>query len=118
MEAGAARVLTAFRDMLASESEQVENFSLDPGGLDLVRPTGRVRLSIPEAQLHALLAGSPLDPGQGISAEENAAALMRIHLDESLATRDAHESGWWTYLDGFFHPVPPWEAREHRRHGR
>ena len=118
MEAGAARVLTAFRDMLASESEQVENFSLQPGGLDLVRSTGRVRLSIAEAELHALLACSPLDPGQGISAEENAAALMRIHLDESLATRDAHESGWWTYSDGFFHPLPPWEAREHRRHGR
>jgi len=116
VDAAAARVLTAFRDKLLSESEAIENFSLDAGTLDLVRPTGRIRLSIDEAELQVLLADAARASGwPEVPAEENAAALMLVHLDESLATREPHESGWWSYLNGFFHPLPPWEA--HRQRG-
>jgi hypothetical protein len=116
VDAAVARVLIAFRDMLLSESEVVENFSLEAGTLDLVRPTGRCRLSVDEAELRPLIADSARAfPTPEFTVEQNAAALMLVHLDESLATREPHESGWWTYRFGFFHPLPPWEAHRLRR---
>ena len=54
--------------------------------------------------------------GERLSYEVAAARFLSVHLDESLATREPHESGWWTYGDGGFDPVPPWEA--HARHAQ
>ena len=48
--------------------------------------------------------------GPGVSAVESAARLMLVHWDESLATREPHPTGWWTYRSGTFDPEPPWEA--------
>jgi hypothetical protein len=48
--------------------------------------------------------------GPRITAMEAAARLMSVHLDESLETREPHPSGQWTYHDGGFSPIPPWEA--------
>jgi hypothetical protein len=55
--------------------------------------------------------------GSPMSDEEAAARFLSIHLDESLATREPHESGWWTYRPGGFDPIPPWEghARRHQQ---
>jgi len=108
VDAAAVGLLAAFRDLLVRGGERVEDVALDAGRLDLVRTTGRVRLLIEEGELQELVADSAtLDPGQGISPEENAATLLLIHLGESLATREPHESGWWTYREGFFHSGPP-----------
>lgn len=48
--------------------------------------------------------------GAALEPVEALARLMSIHLDESLETRTAHESGWWSY-DGGSDPEPPWEVR-------
>lgn len=42
------------------------------------------------------------------------ARLLGIHLEESLATRQADESGWWSYGNGGFEPQPPWDAHRER----
>jgi hypothetical protein len=117
VEATTARVLTEFRDMLVREYAQVAIVPLDPGTpgtatVQLVRPAGRTRLSIDEAELQGLIADAARVSGwPGVPVEQHAAALMLVHLEESLATREQHESGWWTYRDGFFHPCPPSEAQ-------
>jgi hypothetical protein len=104
MGATAAGLLAHFRELLARRGEQVE---VGSDTLDLVRTTGRIRLVIEEGELEGLLADSArLDPGQGITGEENAATYLLTHLDESLATREPHESGRWAYRNGFFHPAP------------
>ncbi|SOD93395.1 hypothetical protein [Blastococcus haudaquaticus] len=54
--------------------------------------------------------------GEPLPAEESAARFLSVHLDESLGTREPHESGWWTYRAGGFDPLPPWEAHARRRH--
>jgi hypothetical protein len=110
VDATAARVLTLFGDKLQSESGTIETFSVDAGTLELVRSHERIRLHLPEAEILAVYRDCVCDDPR-VSDEENAAALMLIHLDESLATREPHESGWWSYREGFFHPLPPWEAR-------
>jgi hypothetical protein len=111
----ASGLLAAFRDLLIRRGERVEDVDLRSGRLDLLRTTGRLRLSIDEDELQELIDDSArLDPDQGISGEENAATVLLIHLDESLATREPHESGWWSYRDGFFHPLPPREAHRQR----
>lgn len=51
--------------------------------------------------------------GPQVAATDAALRLLRIHLDESLETREPHASGQWTYRDGGFSPIPPWET--HRR---
>ena len=48
--------------------------------------------------------------GYPMSDEEAAARFLSIHLDECIATREPHESGWWTYRAGGFDPIPPWES--------
>ena len=53
--------------------------------------------------------------GERLSDEEAAARFLTIHLDESIATRQPHETGWWTWRPGGFDPIPPWEAHA-RRH--
>ena len=79
------------------------------------------RLHFDETELLAFLPQAGRDAadvwGSPLSDEEAAARFLSIHLDESLATREPHESGWWTYRCGGFDPVPPWEAHRRRRSG-
>ncbi|GAB3599044.1 hypothetical protein GCM10027586_01490 [Kineococcus gypseus] len=56
--------------------------------------------------------------GLEVSQEETIARLISIHLEESLATREAPESGRWTYTGSIFEPIPPWEAQKDRNHRR
>ena len=85
----------------------------------LVRDGAQHRLHLPRAVLAEALrqvarpGGDPF--GGDLAPVEACARLMTVHLDESLATREANESGWWSYDGGFFEPEPPWEA--HRRRG-
>jgi hypothetical protein len=76
-------------------------------------------LHFDEAELLEFIDGAGEDGGdvwdEPLSDEVAAARLLSIHLDESLATREPHESGWWTHRAGGFDPVPPWEAHT-RRH--
>jgi hypothetical protein len=75
------------------------------------------RLHFDEVELLAFLPHAGRDAeevwGYPLSDEEAAARFLSIHLDESLATREPHESGWWTYRAGGFDPAPPWERRRH-----
>jgi hypothetical protein len=97
----------------------------DPGRgvveVDL-RSGGQLRLHLPEGALLDLLDGAGASGseawGQPLSDEEAATRFLTIHLDESVATREAHPSGWWEYEAGSFVPLPPWEAaaRRRRRH--
>ena len=104
--------------------ELVERFALLQAGrddvleVDLGPATVRValdevehRLSLPRAVLAEALRADDQPLGGGdVAPFEACARLMSVHLDESLATRERHESGWWTYDGGFFQPLPPWEA--------
>jgi hypothetical protein len=117
MSAAAARVLHLFKDKLASEGP-VRHFSPEAGTLEARRPEGWIRLQVDEGEIDALIPGASEPWGPGISDEEGAARLLTIHLDESLATRTAHETGWWTYFGGFFEPMPPWEVCGQRRQRR
>jgi hypothetical protein len=77
------------------------------------------RLHFDEAVLLEFIDGAGEDGadawGEPLSDEVAAARFLSVHLDESLATREPHESGWWTYRPGGFDPVPPWEAHARRR---
>jgi hypothetical protein len=79
------------------------------------------RLHFDEAELLGVidLAGDEGSEAWGtpLSDEVAAARFLSIHLDESLATREPHETGWWTYRAGGFEPVPPWEAHTRRHQG-
>jgi len=70
--------------------------------LHLPRPLLAAGLTEMRRGVHPWEAGTP--------ATEALARLMTVHLDESLATRCRHETGWWSYDGSFFNPVPPWEA--------
>jgi hypothetical protein len=117
MNATAARVLLLFRDELASEGP-IRNFSVENGTLEVLRPEGWIRLQLDGDEIDALIPGASEAWGSEISDEEGAARLLTVHLDESLATRQPHESGWWTYTAGFFEPLPPWEAHARRQKSR
>jgi len=71
-------------------------------------------------RLAGLLGGDVLAvrPGEGyreLRRDGRGARYGAVHLEESLATREPHGSGCWTYRAGFFHPEPPWEAHRRRR---
>ena len=117
MNATAARVLLLFRDKLASDG-QVRNLSVEAGTLEWLGPEGWIRLHLDGDEIDALLPGASEAWGPEVSDEEGAARLLMVHLDESLATRPPHESGWWTYTAGFFEPLPPWETHAQRRKRR
>lgn len=76
------------------------------------------RLHFDEAELLAVAEGAGEEAeavwGEPPPDEVAAARFLSVHLDESLATREPHESGWWTYRAGGFDPVPPWEAHPRR----
>jgi hypothetical protein len=79
-----------------------------------------VQLHFNETELLRLLEGAGLDAravwGEPLPDEEAAARFLIVHLEESLATQEAHPSGWWEYEHGFFTPGPPWEAFTRSRH--
>lgn len=66
-----------------------------------------------EAFAGALADDDPGFWGPGVDRVESAARFMTVHLDESLATREPHVSGHWTYRTGFFDPRPPWIRGPH-----
>ena len=85
-------------------------------GLVVVRQDTAVhRLHLDRDRLARLLAeGADRDFwGPCVDAVESAARFMSIHLDESLATREAHATGCWTHVDGGFDPRPPWLRGAH-----
>jgi hypothetical protein len=113
-------VLRLFAEKVSTEDEVTD---LRPEeGIVGVRHRGSVaRLHFDEAELLAFIAEAGEDAeevwGSPLSGEESAARFLSIHLDESLATREPHASGWWSYRAGFFHPIPPWEAHTLRHQG-
>ena len=135
-----ARVVAVLRLLAEIESgEEVETRFLGGGRTETVtRPHAEVtelrpeegvlavrhgetvaRLHFDEAELLAFIDGAGDEGedvwGEPLSDEVAAARFLSIHLDESLATREPHESGWWTQHAGGFDPVPPWEAHARRR---
>jgi hypothetical protein len=100
--------------------EVVTGFLPDLGVLELELRSGQsIRLHFDEAELLTLLSGAGEDGlavwGESLSAEESAARLLTVYLEESTATRQAPPSGWWEYEKHGFTPLPPWEAFSRRR---
>src|SRR3954468_4172666 len=101
-----ARAQDVVRRLAVIESGEVsEILALRPGeGYLEVRHDDRVaRLHLPEDPLLALL--DDVESlravwGDGVCDVDGAARLVSVHLDESLATRAAHPTGWWTYRLG------------------
>ena len=103
--------------------ETVTGCAPEPGAVALEIASGpRARLYFDEAELLRALRGAGEDGteawGRPMSDEEAAAAFMTVHLQESIATREPHPSGWWEYEVGGFTPTPPWEAFARRRRER
>jgi hypothetical protein len=122
MDARAVAALRLLAEM-ASRDEQAQVTELRPeeGVLGIRHAARTARLHFEEAELLALLgiAGDDAEDawGERLPDEVAAARFLSIHLDESLATQEPHESGWWTYRPGRFEPVPPWEAHARRHQG-
>ena len=102
-------------------ARKVEAVEADPASATVVvvRDGVQHRLHLPRTVLAEALRQAEQPGGHPFGGDlppvEACARLVVVHLDESLATREAHESGWWSYDGGFFQPQPPWEA--HRRPG-
>jgi hypothetical protein len=113
-----ARAQEVVRRLAEIERGEVIAVRPDEGYLEICRDGRVARLQLPESELLALLADADgLDSvwGKDVPSVDGAARYAATHLDESLATREPHPSGWWTYRSGFFHPEPPWEAHRRRR---
>jgi len=97
---------------------EVTDLRPDEGVLAVRHGDTVARLHFDEAELLACIDGAGREGedvwGEPLSDEVAAARFLSIHLDESLATREPHESGWWTHRAGGFDPVPPWEAHAQR----
>jgi hypothetical protein len=91
----------------------------EQGIVELRHEDATARLHCAEADLLRLLhhVGREASEawGEPLSGEESAARFLSVWLDESLATRDPHPSGWWVLQGSGFDPVPPWEAHARRR---
>ena len=102
--------------------DEVVEFHPEQGVVVLSRIEGLARLQFDETEVLRLLDGSGEDGSvaSGVPRSDEAAAawFLSVHLDESLAWDQPHESGWWTYRVGRFEPVPPWEAHTRRAQGR
>ena len=107
----AAALVARSAELVSAEHTVVE--VVPERGLVVVDSGGqRHRLHLEEQRLLALVESQE---GRGaafpeVSALEGAARLVSVHLDESLATRQPHPTGRWSYRGGGFDPVPPWEA--------
>jgi hypothetical protein len=104
-------------ETVTRQHAEVTELRPEEGSLQ-VRHDGRIaRLHFEESVVLELLRVAGRDAedawGEALQDEEAAARFLSVHLDESLATRKPHESGWWTYRAGGFDPVPPWEANRH-----
>jgi hypothetical protein len=122
MDQRAVSLLRRFLDKESSgEVVTVTDFIAEEGVIEIRHDGQPARLAFADADLLGLLETAGEDAsevwGPTISDEESAARFLTIFLEESLATREPHPSGWWTYQDGGFDPVPPWEAHARRRHG-
>ena len=108
-------------ETVTSRHAEVTGLRPELGILEVRHGDQVARLHVDEAELLAFMAeAGPSGEavwGESLSAEVATARFLSFHLDESLATRDPHESGWWTYRPGGFDPVPPWEAHARRRSG-
>jgi hypothetical protein len=113
VEERAQEVLRRLAEMEPMERGEVLALRPDEGYLEVRRRDRVARLHLPEDPLLALLDDVETLRavwGDGVPDVDGAARLVSVHLDESLATRAAHPTGWWTYRLGGFDPVPPWEA--------
>ena len=116
------RVVAVLRLLAEKESSdghaEVTGLQPEDGIVELRHGETLARLHFDEADMVAFIteAGQEAEAAWGhpLSDEEAAARFLTIHLDESLATREPSESGWWTYRAGAFHPIPPWEAHAQR----
>ena len=116
-EAAVDALLTLFAAKVAERAEVLETDLRR--GLVVVREgagaTSAVhRLHLDREVLARELAGD--DPsfwGPGVDRVESTARFLVVHLDESLATRPSHPSGWWTHAPGAFEPRPPWVRGPH-----
>jgi hypothetical protein len=120
MDPRVVAVLRLFAEKESTDGHaEVTDLRPEEGVVELRHGDVRARLQFDEAEMLVFLrsAGDSAEEvwGRPLSAEESAARFMTIHLDESLATREPHETGWWTYRGGGFDPIPPWEAHA-RRH--
>lgn len=100
--------------------ETVTRFAPEDGVVELELVNGQpARLHFEGPELLSLLEEAGEDGsaawGEGLSDEEAAARFLTVHLQESLATREPHPSGWWSYEPGGFTPEPPWDAAARRR---
>jgi hypothetical protein len=119
------RVVAVLRLLAEIESgeEHAEVVELIPEkGILAVRHGDQVaRLHFDETELLGFIDGAGEEGsevwGTPLSDEVAAARFLSIHLDESLAAREPHETGWWTHRAGRFEPVPPWEAHTRRSQG-
>ena len=104
-------------ELLCAFARRVGAVQADPASSTVVLAPGGVaqRLHLPRAVLAEALRADDQPFGGDLTPVEACVRLMVVHLDESLATREPHESGWWSYDGAFFEPLPPWEA--HRRAG-
>ncbi|MGY1604295.1 hypothetical protein [Geodermatophilus sp. SYSU D00815] len=107
------------RETVRRPHAEVTELRPEAGVLAVRHGTRVARLHLPEAEALALLATAAEDAsaawGEPLSAEEGAARLLSVWLDESVATREPHPTGWWTYRGAGFDPLPPWEAHRGRR---
>ena len=122
MDARVVAVLRLLAETFARGHAEVTELRPEEGVL-AVRDGGTVsRLHFDEAELLGFIDGAGQDGedawGERLSDEVAAARFLSSHLDESLATREPHESGWWTYRSGGFDPVPPWEGHARRAQER
>ena len=112
------RVVAVIRLLAEKESSdghaEVTELRPEEGILAVRHGDSEARLHFDEAEMLASItdAGQEGEAAWGypMSDEEAAARFLSIHLDESLATREPHESGWWSHRGGGFDPIPPWEA--------
>jgi hypothetical protein len=112
------RVVAVLRLLAEKESSdghaEVTELRAEEGVLAIRHEDTVARLHFDEAGMLGFLRDIGEDAaevwGYPMSDEEAAARFLTIHLDESIATREPHETGWWTWRPGGFDPIPPWEA--------
>ena len=117
------RVVSVLKLLAEKESSdghaEVTGLRPEDGIVELRHGDTLARLHFDEAVMLAFIAdaGEVAEEvwGYPLADEEAAARFLTIHLDESLATREPHESGWWSYRLGGFDPIPPWEGHARRR---
>jgi hypothetical protein len=113
-----ARADDLLRRFAAAEGGELTGLSPTDGDVEVTRAGRTARLHFDGVELTRLLRGAGRSGteawGEPLTDEEAAARFLSLHLAESLATREAHPTGWWEYRGGGFDPLPPWEASASR----